>query len=58
MALDWKVVHGGNTPPPGEVVYGQTSGCRGAAPVGLSAQHVMAMYPGDRSAGRVGRGVR
>jgi len=42
-AFGWKVVHGGKTPPPGEVVrpderlgWGRT--------VGLGAQHVVAMF--------------
>jgi uracil-xanthine permease len=43
MALGWKVVHGGRTPPPGEVVrpderlsWGRTAG--------IGAQHVVAMF--------------
>ncbi len=43
MAFDWKVVHGGKTPPPGEVVrpnerlsWGRTAG--------IGAQHVVAMF--------------
>src|SRR5215210_3572968 len=43
MAFSWKVVHGGKTPPPGEVVapderlsWGRTAG--------IGAQHVIAMF--------------
>ena len=43
MAFEWKVVHGGKTPPPGEVVrpnerlsWGRTTG--------IGAQHVVAMF--------------
>src|SRR5688572_25573502 len=43
MAFSWKVVHGGKTPPPGEVVapderlsWGRTAG--------IGAQHVVAMF--------------
>ena len=43
MAFEWKVVHGGKTPPPGEVVrpnerlsWGRTAG--------IGAQHVVAMF--------------
>ncbi|HEX2361951.1 MAG TPA: hypothetical protein VHI11_07760 [Jiangellaceae bacterium] len=41
MALDWKVVHGGKTPPPGEVVRPDERLSWGRT-VGLGAQHVVA----------------
>ena len=43
MALGWQVVHGGRTPPPGEVVR---PGERLSWPrtIGLGAQHVVAMF--------------
>ena len=42
-AFGWNLVHGGKTPPPGEVVR---PGERLSWPrtVGLGAQHVVAMY--------------
>jgi uracil-xanthine permease len=43
MALDWKVVHGGKTPPPGEVVRPDERLSWGRT-VGLGAQHVVAMF--------------
>ena len=43
MALDWKVVHGGRTPPPGEVVRPDERLSWGRT-VGFGAQHVVAMF--------------
>jgi hypothetical protein len=43
MALDWKVVHGGKTPPPGEVVRPDVR-LSWSRTVGLGAQHVVAMF--------------
>ncbi|HEX6578526.1 MAG TPA: solute carrier family 23 protein [Jiangellaceae bacterium] len=43
MAFDWKVVHGGKTPPPGEVVRPDERLSWGRT-VGLGAQHVVAMF--------------
>jgi xanthine/uracil permease len=43
MALDWKVVHGGKTPPPGEVVRPDERLSWGRT-VGLGAPHVVAMF--------------
>ncbi|HEU0213302.1 MAG TPA: solute carrier family 23 protein [Jiangellaceae bacterium] len=43
MALDWKVVHGGKTPPPGEVVRPDERLSWGRT-VGFGAQHVVAMF--------------
>jgi hypothetical protein len=42
MALDWKVVHGGKTPPPGDVVRPDERLSWGRT-VGLGAQHVVAI---------------
>ena len=42
-ALGWKVVHGGKTPPPGEVVRPDERLSWGRT-VGLGAQHVVAMF--------------
>ncbi len=43
MALGWKVVHGGKTPPPGEVV-GPDERLSWPRTVGIGAQHVVAMF--------------
>ena len=43
MALGWKVVYGGRTPPPGEVVRPDER-LSWARTVGLGAQHVVAMF--------------
>ncbi|PSL04005.1 uracil-xanthine permease [Haloactinopolyspora alba] len=43
MAFGWKVVHGGKTPPPGEVVRPDERLSWGRT-VGLGAQHVVAMF--------------
>jgi uracil-xanthine permease len=43
VALGWKVVHGGKTPPPGEVVRPDER-LSWARTVGLGAQHVVAMF--------------
>jgi uracil-xanthine permease len=43
MAFSWKVVHGGKTPPPGEVVRPDERLSWGRT-VGIGAQHVVAMF--------------
>ena len=43
MAIGWKVVHGGKTPPPGEAVAPDERLSWGRT-VGLGAQHVVAMF--------------
>ncbi|MDQ1625024.1 MAG: hypothetical protein QOJ49_522 [Actinomycetota bacterium] len=43
MAFSWKVVHGGRTPPPGEVVRPDERLSWGRT-VGIGAQHVVAMF--------------
>ena len=43
MAFSWKVVHGGKTPPPGEVVKPDERLSWGRT-VGIGAQHVVAMF--------------
>jgi uracil-xanthine permease len=43
MAIGWKVVHGGKTPPPGEVVRPDERLSWGRT-VGIGAQHVVAMF--------------
>jgi uracil-xanthine permease len=43
MAIGWKVVHGGQTPPPGEAVAPDERLSWGRT-VGLGAQHVVAMF--------------
>ncbi len=43
MAFTWKVVHGGRTPPPGEVVRPDERLSWGRT-VGIGAQHVIAMF--------------
>src|SRR6186997_653312 len=43
MAFSWKVVHGGKTPPPGEVVAPDERLSWGRT-VGIGAQHVVAMF--------------
>ena len=48
MALDWKVVHGGKTPPPGEVVRPDERLSWGRT-VGLGAQHVVDEFVDDTS---------
>src|SRR5215510_4176902 len=42
-ALGWKVVHGGKTPPPGEVVRPEER-LSWPRTIGLGAQHVVAMF--------------
>ena len=44
MAFGWKVVHGGKTPPPGEVVRPGRAAVLGPRPSGFGAQHVVAMF--------------
>lgn len=43
MAIGWKVVHGGRTPPPGEVVRADER-LSWSRMVGIGAQHVVAMF--------------